>query len=261
MKRGLLFGSVVLLGGIVGNATTGIYSVAQAKSHHTSGSTSGRTTHKSVASTTTSKATHAVAQGATGSVHRRSKVVNLKGGKARYASYRGGLQCVPFARAASGIVLKGNAANWWDAAAGVYARGSAPEAGSVLNFRSTGGMRLGHVAVVTAVRDPRTIEIEHANWSKGSVARNVSVVDVSPENDWSQVRVALGHGGDYGRTYPTYGFIYDRPDSGVMVANASAVGNGSVHQAAFDEVAQMPASRQKGSWKRLILDGPDRGIQ
>jgi len=49
---------------------------------------------------------------------------------------------VPFARAATGIDLKGNAVNWWDAASGVYARGETPEPGSVMNFRATGHMRL-----------------------------------------------------------------------------------------------------------------------
>ena len=33
------------------------------------------------------------------------------------------------------------------------------------------------------------------------------------------MRVALGHTDQYGSVYPTYGFIYDRPDHGVMVAN------------------------------------------
>ena len=177
--------------------------------------------------------------------HPTSKFAFSKGGKARFAmhgrgaryayapggaygdsyAYGGSLQCVPFARAASGIELKGNAANWWEAAAGVYERGSRPEPGSVLNFRATGHMRLGHVAVVAAVIDGREIEVDHANWAgagafKGGVARGVHVVDVSPDNDWSEVRVALGGGGDYGSTYPTYGFIYDRPDSGMMVAEA-----------------------------------------
>ena len=85
---------------------------------------------------------------------------------------------MPFARAASGIELKGNAANWWDAAAGVYERGSRPEAGSVLNFRANGRMRLGHVAVVTDVVGSREIEIDHANWAgpgvtKGGVSRGI----------------------------------------------------------------------------------------
>ena len=137
--------------------------------------------------------------------------------------YRGrssGLQCVPFARENSGIELSGNAANWWDAASGVYERGARPEVGSVLNFRANGRMRMGHVAVVSNVLDSRNVEIDHANWSgRGSVRRNVRVADVSAFNDWSAVRVAIG-GGDLGSIYPTYGFIYDRADNGTMVANS-----------------------------------------
>ena len=129
----------------------------------------------------------------------------------------GGLQCVAFARATSGIELSGNAADWWDNAAGVYQRGAIPEVGSVLNFRANGRMRLGHVAVVTAVVDSRSVEIDHANWAgpgavRGAVSRAVTVVDVSPANDWSAVRVELGHTDDFGSIYPTYGFIYNRPD-------------------------------------------------
>jgi len=166
----------------------------------------------------------------------KSKQVMLKGAKARYTgrSY-GGLQCVPFARTASGIQLKGNAANWWDAANGVYERGQAPEAGSILNFRANGNMRLGHVAVVKNVVSSREIEIDHANWagpgaSKGGISRNIPVVDVSPNNDWSSVRVALGHSGNYGSVYPTYGFIYDRPDNGTVAQGP----------ARFDEIAEAP---------------------
>ncbi len=165
-----------------------------------------------------------------------TKKALLKGGKARY--YGSSLQCVPFARAASGIQIKGNAANWWDAANGVYARGQAPETGSVLNFRATGTMRLGHVAVVKSVTNSREIEIDHANWagpgaSKGGVSRAISVMDVSANNDWSSVRVGLGHSGNYGSVYPTYGFIYDRPDTG-MVAAAPA-------RMRYEEVAEAPS--------------------
>src|SRR4051794_34552965 len=126
----------------------------------------------------------------------------------------GGLQCVPFARENTGIELSGNANTWWDAAAGVYERGSKPEVGSVLNFRATGHMRMGHVAVVSKVVDGRTIEIDHANWGRGRVNHDMTVVDVSAGNDWSAVRVGEGTG-----LYPTYGFIYDREDKGTMVAN------------------------------------------
>ncbi len=175
-----------------------------------------------------------------------------KNAKVSYTRYSG-LQCVPFARAASGIELKGNAVNWWDAASGVYERGARPEAGSVLNFRSIGRMRLGHVAVVTNVVSAREVEIEHANWASpgskgGAIARGIPVIDVSENNDWSAVRVGLGHSGDYGSVYPTYGFIYDRPDSGTMVANNNAditgaqVASNSPNPALVDEVAEAPAS-------------------
>ena len=135
-------------------------------------------------------------------------------------SYGGGLQCVPFARENSGIELAGNAALWWSAAVGTYERGSRPEVGSILNFRANGRMRSGHVAVVSNVDNARTVEVDQANWANhGEVTRNVTVVDVSPENDWSAVRVQLGQGDTFGSIYPTYGFIYDRPDRGTMVAN------------------------------------------
>ena len=167
----------------------------------------------------------------------------LRGGKGRYYGSTGGyggLQCVPFAREASGIALKGNAANWWDAANGVYARGAAPEAGSVLNFRATGHMQLGHVAVVARVLGSREIEIDHANWAgpgagRGGVSRSIPVVDVSEANDWSAVRVGLGRSGNFGSVYPTYGFIYDRPDNGSMATNRRVV--------RYDEVAEAPLPR------------------
>jgi hypothetical protein len=166
---------------------------------------------------------------------------------------------VPFARTASGIDLVGNAWTWWDEAAGVYERGSAPEPGSVLAFSSNGAMRLGHVAVVSRVVNPREIEIDHANWggSRGAVARGISVVDVSPNNDWTAVRVGLGEGDDFGSIYPTHGFIYGRPDRGTMVANKSAPAPtpelgpaprdlrpaGEQADGGYDEVAEAPAPR------------------
>lgn len=132
------------------------------------------------------------------------------------------LQCVPFARENSGIELIGDARTWWGKAGGLYERGTRPEVGSVLTFRATRHMPLGHVAVVTKIVDARTIEIDHANWtSAGLITREVSVVDVSERNDWGAVRVELAQSGDYGAIYPVHGFIYDRPDRGIMVANTS----------------------------------------
>lgn len=188
----------------------------------------------------------------------------LKGGKVRYAMVDPGIQCVPFARAATGIELKGNATNWWDAADGVYERGNRPEPGSVLNFRSTGRMRLGHVAAVVAVVNSREVEIDHANWAgpgvpKGRITRGISVVDVSDDNDWSAVRVELGRSGEYGSVYPTYGFIYDRPDRGVMVAN-NLPGHGRPPRvSAYDEVAEAPS---RGAIRDAsFIDAPTRSIR
>jgi hypothetical protein len=179
----------------------------------------------------------------------------LKNGKEHLASRGGysGISCVPFARAASGIELN---ANWWDAASGVYARGSVPESGSVLNFRATGHMRLGHVAVVTEVVNSRQVEIDHANWggARGGIARGIPVIDVSENNDWSEVRVAMGHGGEFGSVYPTYGFIYDRPDQGSMMASAKA---SAPRAASFDEVAEAPAAATATNY----IDAPSHSIR
>jgi hypothetical protein len=138
----------------------------------------------------------------------------------------GGISCVPYARSASGIDVAGNAWQWWDNAAGRYARGRQPEPGSVLSFSANGRMRLGHVAVVARVVNAREIEVDQANWwgpgMRGGVSRGMPVVDVSENNDWTAVRVGLGHSGEFGSVYPTNGFIYDRPDTGTMVAAVSA---------------------------------------
>jgi surface antigen len=133
-----------------------------------------------------------------------------------YVRYSG-ISCVPYARSVSGITVAGNAWQWWDHAAGLYARGNVPEPGSVLTFRANGRMHLGHVAVVTRVINDREIEVEHSNWAGGGVAHDVPVVDVSENNDWTDVRVGLGRSDSFGSVYPTYGFIYDRPDTGTML--------------------------------------------
>jgi len=124
------------------------------------------------------------------------------------------LQCVPYARDASGIDLRGDAWKWWNAAAGAYERGHAPRLGAVLVFRKHAKMRLGHVAVVRKMIDARTMLIDHANWGprgagRGTVSMMVPLRDVSARNDWSEVRVWNVLTRDFGtQTYPTYGFIY-----------------------------------------------------
>jgi len=186
-------------------------------------------------------------------------------GRGARVSHWSGISCVPFARAETGIDVAGNAWEWWDNAAGTYARGHLPEPGSVLSFTANGRMRLGHVAVVKQVINSREIEIDHANWAgaRGGVARNVAVVDVSENNDWTAVRVGLGGSGEFGSVYPTNGFIYDRPDTGTMLAAASdpaprpvlnpapndlrSYAQRAADSEGFDEVAEAPAPRMSYS--------------
>ena len=153
--------------------------------------------------------------------YRLSHGMRLSGRRFAMRSY--GISCVPYARQVSGIQVAGNAWQWWDNAEGLYARGDMPEAGSVLNFRANGRMRLGHVAVVQRVVNAREVIVDHANWpsggGRGGVSHDVAVVDVSEANNWSAVRVELGRGGEFGSIYPTYGFIYNRPDTGMITAS------------------------------------------
>ena len=124
------------------------------------------------------------------------------------------LQCVPFARAESGVEIRGNAKTWWSQAAGTYQRGEEPRKGAVMAFAGTRGMPMGHVAVVKKIVSDREILIDHANWSpingrRGQIERDVRVVDVSDAGDWSMVRVWYAPIGDLGlRANPVQGFIY-----------------------------------------------------
>ena len=122
----------------------------------------------------------------------------------------GVLQCVPFARDTSGIRLFGDAHTWWNQAAGKYGRGRAPMPGAVMAIRPHGNSTLGHVATVNRVINERTILISHANWSApGKIERNVTAVDVSPTNDWSQVRIWYAPIRNLGGAHwPVSGFIY-----------------------------------------------------
>ncbi|NTT87387.1 CHAP domain-containing protein [Tabrizicola sp. SY72] len=123
------------------------------------------------------------------------------------APKKGRIWCVPFARAVSGIEIKGNAATWWKQAADLYARGNEPKVGAVLNFRASRAMPMGHVAVVSAVVSDREVLVDQANWERNRITEDTLVVDVSAKNDWSEVRVANANG-TLGRTNPVYGFIY-----------------------------------------------------
>ncbi len=118
------------------------------------------------------------------------------------------LECAPYARQVSGIQLHGEAYSWWEQADGRYDRGSVPRPGSVLVFRRGDRLGSGHVSVVERVVSDREITVTQANWVPHSIARGELVVDVSPGNDWSAVRVWWAPSLALGRTaYPTYGFV------------------------------------------------------
>ncbi|MEH3047978.1 CHAP domain-containing protein [Sphingomonas adhaesiva] len=138
-------------------------------------------------------------------------------------------QCVPFAREASGIQIYGDAWTWWDQAEGRYRRGHRPRVGAVIVFSRSGQLKLGHVAVVSRIVEKRVVMLTHANWSRldgarGHAEQDVTLHDVSPANDWSQVKVWYRDRDGLGSSvYPVEGFIYgdghaarelsgDRPD-------------------------------------------------
>jgi surface antigen len=147
-------------------------------------------------------------------------------------------QCAPYARQISGIEIRGNADTWWGQAAGHYERGHSPKVGAVLAFAATHRMRVGHVAMVSRVVSDREVLLTHANWSRpGRVETDVRAVDVSPNGDWTMVKVWYAPQGGIGTTaYPTRGFIYSghaphdlRTDDGaddaapVVIATAATV--------------------------------------
>jgi hypothetical protein len=124
-----------------------------------------------------------------------------------------GWSCVPYARARSGIALAGDAWEWWAAAEGRYTRGRTPRPGAVLVFMRTSRLRQGHVSVVSRLMGAREIRVDHANWGSGSgkgrVARDQPVLDVSPGNDWTLVRVWYPRLNDWGGSHwPAFGFVY-----------------------------------------------------
>lgn len=132
------------------------------------------------------------------------------------------ISCVPYARAISGIELRGDAWKWWDAASGLYDRGSQPKVGSIIVMKKVKTMPRGHVAVVTAVLNTREIQVDHANWRKGEIHKGALIRDVSPKNDWSLVQVWYPPIGDYGTgKYPVSGFIY-QPAGGVTAKSQTA---------------------------------------
>lgn len=137
--------------------------------------------------------------------------------------------CVRTVRSLSDFTIRGNAWTWWNRAADHgYARGHRPEPGSVLVFGRQGRLPQGHVSLVTAIIDERTILVHHT-WSQGAeIEASVEVVDVSDANDWSSVRVWHSQTDTLGTSsLRISGFIYPRnahPQMVLVEAAASAMG-------------------------------------
>ncbi len=131
------------------------------------------------------------------------------GGPPQIVSASQRLQCVPYARDNSNIQIRGDAWTWWKQAEGRYRRSRRPAVGSVLVLKRKGASR-GHLAVVTEIISDREIVTSHANWlNRGQIHLNTPVRDISPNNDWSEVKVWYTPGKVMGKTgYPAYGFIY-----------------------------------------------------
>ena len=152
-------------------------------------------------------------------------------------------QCAAFARVFSGIQIFGDAWTWWQKASGHYLKGDTPKSGAVLVFRPQGAMKLGHVAVVSQVLTDRIIQVTHANWSlidgeRGKIEQNVTVVDVSPGGDWTQVKVWYDPLRDLGTTtYSTYGFVYN-----TTVQNAGSAARGAAMTVAQNTLGSMAAA-------------------
>jgi CHAP domain len=120
------------------------------------------------------------------------------------------MQCVPFARAHSGINLHGDAYTWWDQAeAAHYPRSASPSTGAVMVLAGYSSTTHAHVAVVRRIVSSREIRIDHANWlNNGAIFMDDPVADISPNNDWTRVLVwnVQTHGWGV-HTYNVTGFI------------------------------------------------------
>jgi hypothetical protein len=129
------------------------------------------------------------------------------------------LECAVYARQVTGIRLYGDASSWWDQAESRYRRSITPVAGGVLVFQRSGRLPSGHVSVVSRQVSSREIRVAQANWVRHRITRDEPVLDVSPGNDWSQVRVWWAPTGSLGTTtYATYGFIAPEADGAVAEA-------------------------------------------
>ncbi|MBI3676876.1 MAG: CHAP domain-containing protein [Proteobacteria bacterium] len=134
------------------------------------------------------------------------------------------MQCVPYARAHSGITIFGDAWTWWQKAAGKFTRSPTPVLGSVMVLAGYAGPNRAHLAVVSAMDTEREIRVDHANWfNDGSILTDDPVVDVSADNDWSSVKVWNPRTNAWGlKIYAVEGFIGPGPGGDVVAMLAGS---------------------------------------
>jgi hypothetical protein len=79
------------------------------------------------------------------------------------------------------------------------------------------------------VGSPREIRVDHANWQRDAIITNMAVLDVSPANDWTQLRFWNKDARVWGAVYPASGFVYNVADlpapSGATTTVSSSSGN------------------------------------
>ncbi|MFP5517663.1 MAG: CHAP domain-containing protein [Alphaproteobacteria bacterium] len=157
--------------------------------------------------------------------------------------------CVRTVRSISDFTIRGDAWTWWDHAAGQYDRDHRPAIGSVLVFKRTGHMRRGHVSLVSAVIDRRTIEVDHSWLDGDGLRRGMRVVDVSSNNDWSAVRVWHEPTDQMGlRVYAAYGFIMPEGEEAPRSGRMLDAGDRGMDQG----FSSSPRGRGKASGPRLM---------
>lgn len=179
--------------------------------------------------------------------------------KPRVQSGPGWGDCVRTVRALSDFTIRGDAWMWWNNAAGMHERDDRPALGSVLVFKRTARMGRGHVSLVSRVINSRTIEVDHT-WIAGrGIKRGMEVVDVSPANDWSMVRVWHDPTDQLGqRVYPTYGFILpEGAAAGPRIIQAADHGvNTSLSRFDADESAAVVTPKGRKPQRKAVGASP-----
>jgi hypothetical protein len=106
----------------------------------------------------------------------------------------------------------------------------------------------------------RIVQITHANWSpiegsRGKVEKDVTLVDVSPAGDWSQVKVWYDPSRDLGgSTYPTYGFIYQDAKAQMVAASRLNTAGNTAMAMAQSAATQMAAAVRPGAGPLAMLN-------